>query len=79
MACRLCEMKSKTILEMNQWNEEAGKEIDKLKKQVAEYQNFIFDLGYSIGEELKKQPRCPECDTVHQRLPDGIICHRCTS
>lgn len=23
--------------------------------------------------------RCPECDTVHQPLPDGVICHACTS
>jgi len=23
--------------------------------------------------------KCPECDTVHQPLPDGVICHACTS
>ena len=26
-----------------------------------------------------KEPRCPECDTVHVRLPDGMICHTCLS
>ncbi len=23
--------------------------------------------------------KCPECDPVHQPLPDGVICHACTS
>jgi hypothetical protein len=23
--------------------------------------------------------RCPECDTVHQPLADGVLCHACTS
>jgi len=23
--------------------------------------------------------KCPECDTVHQPLPDGVLCHSCTS
>ncbi len=26
-----------------------------------------------------KEARCPECDTVHQPLADGILCHSCTS
>jgi len=28
---------------------------------------------------LPKEARCPECDTVHQPLADGILCHACTS
>jgi len=23
--------------------------------------------------------RCPECDTVHEPLADGVLCHACTS
>ena len=26
-----------------------------------------------------KEAKCPECDTVHQPLADGILCHACTS
>jgi len=26
-----------------------------------------------------QDPKCPECDTVHQPLADGVLCHACTS
>ncbi len=40
-------------------------------------------IGLSKGNvraiTLPKEARCPECDTVHQPLADGILCHACTS
>jgi len=57
MACKLCEMKSKTILEMNLWNEESRQTIEKLNRQVTEYQKFIFDLGVSMGEQENDKNR----------------------
>ena len=41
----------------------------------------IWTIAESILQNRAKvkEARCPECDTVHQPLSDGVLCHSCTS
>jgi len=39
----------------------------------------IWAIAEALLMERPKAARCPECDTVHQPLADGILCHACTS